>query len=158
MPCDRLKNGRKADSHVWNSRIDRPVRTSSGPASRPRHDRLSGLARTDAEGFACWPGAILGHRRLSIFDLSELGNQPMLSADRQVGVVFNGAIYNFLELRRELEQEGCEFRSRSDTEVLVHGYRRWGIETMLPKLRGMFAIGIWDAAKRKLYVVATGWA
>ena len=107
----------------------------------------------DAEGFACWPGAILGHRRLSIFDLSELGNQPMLSADRQVGVVFNGAIYNFLELRRELEQEGCEFRSRSDTEVLVHGYRRWGIETMLPKLRGMFAIGIWDAAKRKLYLV-----
>ena len=108
------------------------------------------LRGPDAEGLESWPGAVLGHRRLSIFDLSELGNQPMLSADRQIGVVFNGAIYNFLDLRRELEAAGYAFRSRSDTEVLVHGYRHWGVEKMLPKLRGMFAVGIWDAPNRKL--------
>lgn len=108
------------------------------------------LRGPDAEGLEAWPGAVLGHRRLSIFDLSALGNQPMLSPDREIGVVFNGAIYNFAELRRELEAAGYAFRSRSDTEVLVHGYRHWGIERMLPKLRGMFAVGIWDASQRKL--------
>ena len=104
----------------------------------------------DAEGLEAWQGAVLGHRRLSIFDLSALGNQPMLAPNRDVGVVFNGAIYNFPSLRRELEAAGYEFRSRSDTEVLVHGYRHWGVEQLLPKLRGMFAVGIWDAPNRKL--------
>lgn len=108
------------------------------------------LRGPDAEGLESWPGAVLGHRRLSIFDLSALGNQPMLSPDRQIGVVFNGAIYNFLELRRELETAGYAFRSRCDTEVLVHGYRHWGVEKMLPRLRGMFAVAIWDAVNRKL--------
>ena len=112
--------------------------------------RSLALRGPDAEGQESWPGAVLGHRRLSIFDLSALGNQPMLSPDREIGVVFNGAIYNFHELRRELEQAGYEFRSRTDTEILVHGYRHWGIEKMLPKLRGMFAVGIWDAPRRKL--------
>lgn len=104
----------------------------------------------DAEGLESWPGCVLGHRRLSIFDLSELGRQPMLSSDRGIGVVFNGAIYNFLELRRELEAAGYAFRSRTDTEILVHGYRHWGIDKLLPRLRGMFAIAIWDAAAGKL--------
>jgi asparagine synthase (glutamine-hydrolysing) len=108
------------------------------------------LRGPDAEGLESWPGAVLGHRRLSIFDLSALGNQPMLSPDREVGVVFNGAIYNFAELRAELEAAGYSFRSRSDTEILVHGYRHWGIERMLPRLRGMFAVCIWDASQRKL--------
>ena len=113
-------------------------------------NRSLALRGPDAEGLESWPGAVLGHRRLSIFDLSALGNQPMLSRDRQTGVVFNGAIYNFLELRRELEDAGYAFRSRSDTEILVHGYRHWGVSRMLPKLRGMFAVGIWDAPNRKL--------
>jgi asparagine synthase (glutamine-hydrolysing) len=107
----------------------------------------------DAEGLESWDGATLGHRRLSIFDLSDAGRQPMLSPDGRVAVVFNGAIYNFLELRAELESRGCTFRSRTDTEILIHGYREWGIDALLPRLRGMFAIGLWDDRDRALFLV-----
>lgn len=107
----------------------------------------------DGEGMECWPGAILGHRRLSIFDLSDAGRQPMISPDRQVGVVFNGAIYNFRDLRAELEKQGHRFLSQCDTEVLVHGYRQWGIESLVKRLRGMFAFAIWDNQTRTLFLV-----
>src|SRR6266404_1591649 len=107
----------------------------------------------DGEGLEQWPSATLGHRRLSIFDLSVAGCQPMVSADGQVGLVFNGAIYNFLELRRELEQNGIRFCSQSDTEVLLHGYVRWGVDRLVARLRGMFAIAVWDNDKRKLYLI-----
>src|SRR5215212_2197295 len=76
----------------------------------------------DSEGLKVWNGAILGHRRLAIFDLSESGAQPMLSPDCSIGVVFNGAIYNFRDLRAELETQGYQFKSHTDTEVLIHGY------------------------------------
>src|ERR1700758_838693 len=76
----------------------------------------------DGEGLEQWPGATLGHRRRSIFDLSSAGRQPMVSKDGQVGLVFNGAIYNFGELRTELEGDGVEFRSRTDTEGLLHRF------------------------------------
>src|SRR5687768_15156683 len=119
-------------------------------------DRMScALARRgpDGEGVHRWPDAVFGHRRLAIIDLSEDGRQPMLSDDGTIGVVFNGAIYNFQDLRRELEASGCRFRSECDTEVLVHGYRQWGIDALLPKLRGMFAVGIWDNPRRTLTLV-----
>src|SRR5688572_16850190 len=75
-----------------------------------------------------WYGghAGLGHRRLRIIDLSPLGNQPMTNEDHTVFVTFNGEIYNFLELRQELEARGHTFRSKSDTEVIAHGYEEWG--------------------------------
>jgi len=107
----------------------------------------------DAEGVCQWGSAVLGHRRLSIFDLSAAGNQPMLSADGQVGVVFNGAIYNFRELRAELERSGHVFYSQTDTEILIEGYREWGIDALVARLRGMFAFGIWDDGARKLFLV-----
>ncbi len=107
----------------------------------------------DGEGVEAWDAAVLGHRRLSIFDLSEAGRQPMLSPDRAVGVVFNGAIYNFLELRDALRARGYDFRSRTDTEVLVHGYREWGIDELVRRLRGMFAFGLWDERRRELFLV-----
>lgn len=107
----------------------------------------------DDAGMECWEAAVLGHRRLSIFDLSPAGRQPMLSPDRAVGVVFNGAIYNFPLLRAELVERGCQFRSRTDTEVLVHGYREWGIDELVRRLEGMFAFGLWDASQRKLFLV-----
>jgi asparagine synthase (glutamine-hydrolysing) len=107
----------------------------------------------DAEGIECWPAAVLGHRRLSIFDLSDAGRQPMMSEDRSVAVVFNGAIYNFRDLRAELETSGFVFRSQTDTEVLVHGYRAWGIDRLVRRLRGMFAIALWDAAEETVYLV-----
>jgi asparagine synthase (glutamine-hydrolysing) len=107
----------------------------------------------DGEGLRQWPAATLGHRRLSIFDLSSAGSQPMVSADGQVGIVFNGAIYNFEGLRTELEQSGAQFRSQTDTEVLLHGYLRWGVDKLVAHLRGMFAIALWDNYKRKLYLI-----
>ena len=107
----------------------------------------------DAEGIEAFHGAVLGHRRLSIFDLSEAGRQPMSTPDRQISVVFNGAIYNFKRLRQELESRGCRFRTKTDTEVLLHGYREWGIDELVRRLHGMFAFGLWDDAARRLFLV-----
>lgn len=107
----------------------------------------------DGEGLEIWNGAALGHRRLAIFDLSEAGRQPMLSPDRSIGVVFNGAIYNFRKLRVELEDRGYQFSSNTDTEVLVHGYDAWGLDGMVARLRGMFAFALWDDRRGTLFLV-----
>src|SRR5690348_6871638 len=92
----------------------------------------------DDEGLLAAPGATLGMRRLSIIDLAG-GRQPVWNEDGTVGVVFNGEIYNFPELRAALESRGHLFRTHSDTETIVHAYEEWG-EACLEKLRGMFAI------------------
>ena len=96
-------------------------------------------------------GIGLGHRRLAIIDL-HTGEQPMATDDGRLQVVFNGEIYNFLELKKELEGCGHRFRTHSDTEVLLHGYRQWG-DSMVDRLRGMFAIALWDAPNRRLLLV-----
>jgi asparagine synthase (glutamine-hydrolysing) len=93
----------------------------------------------------------LGHRRLSIIDLSPLGHQPMIEDDMQLYISFNGEIYNYVQLRNELIGMGYTFRSHSDTEVLLKGYHAWGVE-MLPKLKGMFAFLLLD--KKKAQVIA----
>jgi asparagine synthase (glutamine-hydrolysing) len=113
---------------------------------------LAPLARRgpDAVGIHSWPGVGFGHRRLAILDLSPAGAQPMLSSDGDVGVVFNGCIYNFQEIRHELELKGHVFHSRCDTEVLIEGYREWGAESLLPRLRGMFAFAVWDNPRKTL--------
>ena len=90
----------------------------------------------------------LGFRRLSIIDLSG-GHQPMYDDDRAVYVVFNGEIYNYHELRQELETHNHVFRTKSDTEVIVHGYKQWGDDVLL-HLNGMFGLAIWDARQRRL--------
>ncbi|MCO7610374.1 asparagine synthase (glutamine-hydrolyzing) [Pseudomonas chlororaphis] len=95
----------------------------------------------------------LGHRRLSIVDLDAASTQPMADAELSVVVAFNGEIYNHVTLRRELETAGYGFRTaHSDTEVLVQGYRAWGWEGLLLRLRGMFAIALWDNRRRVLYL------
>jgi Asparagine synthase (glutamine-hydrolyzing) len=104
----------------------------------------------DDAGLYIAEGVALGHRRLSIIDLSPAGHQPMPNEDESVWVVFNGEIYNFAGLRIELEQIGHRFRSRSDTEVILHGYEEWGVEGLLRRLHGMFAFGLWDARQRHL--------
>lgn len=93
----------------------------------------------------------LGHRRLSILDVSVNGAQPMATPDGRYVTVYNGEIYNFRELRGELEEAGARFRSSSDTEVLLAMYAREG-PAMLKKLRGIFALGIWDALERRLWI------
>lgn len=92
-------------------------------------------------------GIGLGHTRLSIIDLSPLGRQPMSSEDESVWIVFNGEIYNFLELREYLSKKGLSFRSRSDTEVLLKAYSYWGTD-LFEHIQGMFAFAIWDARKK----------
>ena len=98
----------------------------------------------DADGFYSTSAVALGHRRLSIIDLSPLGAQPMANEDGTVRVSYNGEVYNHQELRRELIARGHKFRSQTDTEVIVHGYEEWGVEGLLTRLRGMFAFGLYD--------------
>lgn len=107
----------------------------------------------DSAGTHQWGGVRFGHRRLAIFDLSAAGAQPMVSDDGDVGVVFNGAIYNFRELRDDLAATGRRFRSETDTEVLVVGYQAWGIDELVRRSRGMFAFALWDATRQRLFLV-----
>lgn len=105
----------------------------------------------DDEG--CWAdnNIGLGHRRLSIIDLSNAGHQPMESEDKKLVLVFNGEIYNFIELKKDLEKQGVVFKSHSDTEVILHGYRVWG-KGVLQRLNGMFAFAIWDAKRNEMFL------
>src|SRR5688572_1340021 len=103
----------------------------------------------DAEGITADGPMVLGHRRLSILDLSPSGNQPMANEDRTIWSVVNGEIYNFQELRRDLEARGHRFRSRSDSEIVVHLYEERG-DDMVRALRGMFAFALWDGPRRRL--------
>ncbi|MDP3770838.1 MAG: asparagine synthetase B, partial [bacterium] len=91
----------------------------------------------------------LGHARLSIIDLSPAGHQPMSDERGEAWITFNGEIYNFLELRQEFERDGIHFRSRSDTEVILAAYRKYGVDCVR-RFRGMFAFAIWDASQRRL--------
>lgn len=103
----------------------------------------------DGEGVWTDHGMFLGHRRLAIIDTSAAADQPMHDDSGTIHVVFNGAIYNFRELRDELVAAGHRFRSSGDTEVIVNGYREWGIG-LFPRLVGMFAIVVWDSQARRL--------
>jgi asparagine synthase (glutamine-hydrolysing) len=107
----------------------------------------------DATGTWLDPGGriALGHNRLAIVDLSPAGNQPMASNDGQLQLTYNGEIYNWKELRRELEAKGRRFRSDSDTEVILHLYEEHGVE-LVHKLRGMFAFALWDGRAKRLFV------
>ena len=93
----------------------------------------------------------LGHRRLSILDLSPNGHQPMLEDSGRYALIFNGEIYNFLEIREELVSKGHKFKSSSDTEVLLKAYAEWG-ESCVPKFNGMWAFAIWDNHKQELFL------
>lgn len=103
----------------------------------------------DAEGFFLDEGISLGHNRLSIIDLSVIANQPMVDNLGELVVVFNGEIYNFQEIRKELENE-YNFKTKGDTEVILAGYQKWG-KTLVSRLNGMFAFAIWDKRDNSLF-------
>ena len=105
----------------------------------------------DAEGVWTDGDCALGQRRLAIIDLSAAGRQPMANDDGSLQITFNGEIYNFQALRGELEALGYRFRTRTDTETILHAYEQWGVEC-LKKLRGMFAFALWDRRQRRLFV------
>lgn len=130
----------------YNFRTKAPVRLSD----------IEKMAQTifhrgpDDDGFLIKGALGLGFRRLSIIDLAG-GHQPMSDAQETVWVVFNGEIYNFPELKQELESYGHVFRTKSDTEVLVHGYKQWGAD-VLNHLNGMFGLAIWDTVQERLVI------
>lgn len=105
----------------------------------------------DSDGFYVDNSVALGFRRLSIKDLSEAGNQPLYTVDKTKVMIFNGEIYNYKALREELKVFGYEFKSDTDSEVVIYGYDKWG-EDLLNKLRGMFAFAIWDNVKEELFL------
>ena len=106
----------------------------------------------DAEGTYIDDDIALGHRRLSIIDVSDTGNQPLYSEDGTKVLVFNGEIYNYMDIRNELISKGYKFRTKTDSEVLIHGYTEYG-KDLLSKLRGMFSFVIWDKTKKELFGV-----
>jgi len=127
-------------------------------ASRPiDRERLAAMTTAiahrgpDSDGYYVGPGIGLGHRRLSIIDLAT-GDQPLSNEDQTVWVIFNGEIYNFSEVRLELQRAGHTFRTNSDTEVIVHAYEQWG-EAAVERFRGMFAYALWDERRRRLMLV-----
>jgi asparagine synthase (glutamine-hydrolysing) len=128
-------------------------------ANAPRRDELVAtrdhMHRRGPDGLGEWWSGdrrvALGHRRLSIIDLSDRAAQPMLSPDGRLAIVFNGEIYNYPDLRRELEATGVEFRTTSDTEALLHLYAACGA-AIVHRLRGMFAFAIWDQARGGLFL------
>jgi asparagine synthase (glutamine-hydrolysing) len=106
----------------------------------------------DGDGLYADGPIALGHRRLAVIDPSDAGLQPMADGGHRCWIVFNGEIYNFRELRRELEADGSRFRTRTDTEVILEAYKRWDVDC-LARLNGMFAFALWDAARERLWLV-----
>jgi asparagine synthase (glutamine-hydrolysing) len=132
-----------------------PTQRSDGAALTAAADRMAAaLAHRGPDGAGHWvdaaAGVALGHRRLAVIDLTPTGAQPMASSCGRYVVAYNGQIYNYLELKRELAARGRRFRGGSDTEVLVEGCAQWGVAPMLRRLNGMFAFALWDREERAL--------
>ena len=135
---------------VWSSQII----TDRDTGERRLADMVSRIAHRGPDDRGVWfDGTVgLGHARLAVIDLSDAAAQPMADVEGVVRVTYNGEIYNYRELRQQLANLGHRFQSDSDTEVLVEGYKRWGIN-MLQRFHGMFAFALWDAGERRLFLV-----
>lgn len=105
----------------------------------------------DSSGFHLGPGIAMGFRRLSIIDVGEGGDQPIYNEDKTLVLTFNGEIYNYQSLRAELLEKGHVFTTKTDSEVLIHGFEEWGPD-LLPRLRGMFGFAIWNTKDESLFL------
>ncbi len=129
---------------------------SRDPNRVPDRRKLEASARAlqhrgpDGAGVYAGPGIGMAHTRLSLLDLTERSNQPFWDREGRHALVFNGEIYNFRELREELEATGIRFRTTSDTEVLLEALLKWGPDAALPRLEGMFAFGLYDTGRQTL--------
>jgi len=139
---DRSRNGKG----IWREYFDKDFSCRHPDYFSEMPFLLNG--RTEEEP---WDLA-LGHRRLSIIDLSSAGHQPMADAGKKIWITYNGEVYNFKELRTELEGLGYVFRSNSDTEVILNSYKAWGIDCIL-RFNGMFAFALWDGGRNQLFLV-----
>jgi asparagine synthase (glutamine-hydrolysing) len=132
------------------------TRRALGPLTSSLEPMVGAIVHRGPDDSGLWAddraGIGFGFRRLSILDLSPEGHQPMASPSGRFTMVFNGEIYNYRELRRELERNGVRFRGRSDTEVTLAAIERHGVEAILPRLNGMFAMAIWDSTERRLHL------
>ncbi|MFM7346162.1 MAG: asparagine synthase (glutamine-hydrolyzing), partial [Tagaea sp.] len=137
--------------------LDRHARRNEAALSGAVRAMTRAIAHRGPDGDGVWTdpaaGIGLGHRRLAIIDVSPLGAQPMASADGRYVATYNGEIYNFAELRAELEAAGAAFRGHSDTEVALEGFARWGIEATIARCQGMFAWAVWDRRTRTLRLI-----
>ena len=140
---DVLSHRGPDDSAIYQSSAGRRLTRTDPPAV------------TETAGGASRPGAVLGFRRLSIIDL-ETGRQPLSNEDQTVWIAFNGEIYNYRELRPNLEAHGHRFQTQSDTETIVHLYEEYGTDCV-NFLRGMFAFAIWDDRKNGFFWRGTAW-
>jgi len=130
---------------------------SDDPRATARVEAMLEIQRhrgPDGSGVLCASGTVMGHRRSAILGLGDLGRQPMTSRDGRWSLVFNGEIFNYLELGAELPGE---FRSGTDTEVLLEGIAAWGVESVLARAAGMFAFGLWDAREKELTLARDRW-
>lgn len=138
---------------LWNRRRDQTTDQLMAVVSR----MSQALQHRGPDDSGAWcdasTGIALGHQRLSIVDLSPAGHQPMQSRCGRFAIAFNGEIYNYAELRRELVTRGHSFRGHSDTEVLVEGFSEWGIEATIKRSHGMFAIAAWDIREQSLNLI-----
>jgi asparagine synthase (glutamine-hydrolysing) len=149
------------DLHSWSCRIDLLKKMCGLIAHRGPDDEgmvfFRGNEYLEVKDPKSFPSTgsgfevALGHRRLSIIDLSAAAHQPMCNEDKSIWIVFNGEIYNFREIREGLEKKGHFFKSRSDTEVILHAYEEWDVEC-LHHFRGMFAFAIWDSNLQRLFL------
>ncbi len=137
--------------------IDYARRQGREPLERLAREMAATLAHRGPDDEGAWAdaeaGVALGHRRLAIIDTSSAGAQPMVSSCRRWVIVYNGEVYNFPELRAELEAAGRPFRGHSDTEVILEGCAQWGVRALIERLIGMFAFALWDRRERALVLV-----